>query len=173
MNKMIIATIGFFVLIFTSSIYAQQGRFALWEGDPNGAVSIDYFTGLLWEKNPHKGATYRNWQDALHDCAILTTAGLQWRLPDIKELRSTVDNRMYDPATDQNWFTTYSYNWNYAWHRYYWSSTTVVESNYGGSKAWEIDFYSGKVVKGAKNSGPYGMVRCVSTPNTQQTVTSP
>lgn len=107
----------------------------------NGDGTItDNKTGLMWmqETAPHphlSGSLHQmNWKDALSYCENLEYAGYSdWRLPNIKELDSIVDNSTYNPAIDTNFFPD-------TMSLYYWSSTT--SSHYTGN-AWLVDFYSG------------------------------
>jgi hypothetical protein len=71
----------------------------------NGTVT-DNLTGLIWMKNAN-AFDQRTWADALSDANGLKSgdAGLtdgsqagDWRLPNIRELESLIDNGRYDPA---------------------------------------------------------------------------
>ena len=75
----------------------------------------DNVTGLMWQQ-VHAVGGY-DWESALDYCEDLNLAGhTDWRLPDIKELRSIVDNTRYGPAIDPEYFSTDSY--------IYWSSSS-------------------------------------------------
>lgn len=92
---------------------------------------IDQGTGLEWQKGGD--ATPRNWQDALAYCEDLSLdSQTDWRLPNIRELKSIVDIRRFYPAVDPV-FTSQS--------AYYWSATTVT--NYPATSAWTVSFANG------------------------------
>jgi len=113
----------------------------------DGTVS-DNVTGLMWQQEDDDWA--RDWEGALAYCEAIELAGhTDWRLPDVKELRSTVDNTRYDPAIDTTYFPgTGSY--------YYWSSSTLA---YFTVSAWGIPFIGGSVY--GNDKGGDGYVRCV------------
>ena len=94
----------------------------------------------------------RDWESALTYCEnlILPPGGYtDWRLPDVKELRSIVDNSRYDPAiyteffpgteTDYYWWTSSSFLWN--------------------DSAWFVAFYNGYTYINSKMDAYYA--RCV------------
>jgi hypothetical protein len=87
---------------------------------------------LMWAKASSLESMY--WQNALEYCEGLELAGYSdWRLPNIKELRSIVDYERHNPAIDLNYFPdTESLG--------YWTSTTCV-INF--SNAWIVGFASG------------------------------
>jgi hypothetical protein len=80
----------------------------------NGTIT-DNNTGLMWQKEDDN--TTRRWESAISYCEGLSLGSYtDWRLPNIKELRSIVDNTKYNPAIDTTYFpNTASFN--------YWSST--------------------------------------------------
>ncbi len=134
---------------------AQDGSYSI--NSPsiadNGDDTIsDNNTGLMWQKEDD--STPRNWARARKHCTDLSVAGyVDWRLPNIRELRSIVNYGNYGPAIDAAYFTdTDSSN--------YWSSTT-----YAGSKthAWTVFFSSGHVNVRGKSDNSY--VRCVRGSN--------
>ena len=126
----------------------------------NGTVT-DAATGLTWMKNTGDvngdnaitpgyyptgdGAT---WQEALGYCENLTMAGFSdWRLPNIRELRSLVDRTTYDPAIDSH-FQSVS--------NVYWSATTYPNDTH---KAGVVSFNDGYNYWYHKTDSTY--VRCV------------
>jgi len=116
--------------------------------DNGDGTVTDNVTGLMWQKeNDHVD---RDWEDALAYCEDSELAGrTDWRLPDIKEIRSIVDNTRYDPAIDTTYFPyTASY--------YYWSSSTYAD--YAGS-AWYVSITNGGVYYSYKTH--YKYVQCV------------
>ena len=113
----------------------------------NGTIA-DSATGLLWQKQDD-GVT-RTWDAALTYCNALSigvyTTG--WRLPNIKELTSTVDDASYDSAI--NAIFPNSKN------KAYWSSTTWTDTK---SSAWELSALDGSVAPYEKTFSRE--VRCV------------
>ena len=115
----------------------------------NGTVT-DNVTGLMWQQEDDN--IERTWEEALTYCEGLTLAGNSgWRLPNIKELRSIVDNTKDNgPSID----TTYFPNTNSS---RYWSSTTNVQNQTSG--AWLVSFSAGGFSSTFKSSDEH--VRCV------------
>ena len=112
----------------------------------DGTVT-DGNTGLMWQQAE---AGSMNWEGAITCCEGLSLAGYtDWRLPNIKELRSIVDDRLYNPAIDTNYFPGVHAS-------YYWSSTTHARRS---SPAWGVHFGDGGVYDDSKTLGGY--VRCV------------
>jgi hypothetical protein len=99
----------------------------------DGTVS-DISTNLMWQQQDD--GTARTWADGLTYCKGLSLGGhTDWRLPNIKELKSIADMTKYNPAID----TTYFLNTASA---YYWSSTTyVLDRLY--TYAWQVGFSDG------------------------------
>jgi len=114
-------------------------------------VVTDSNTKLEWQDDysDNKGnIKYATWSDAIEYCEALSLNGKGWRLPNINELESLVDDSRYNPSIDAIFENTYSYT--------YWSSTSYVcDSDY----AWIIHFYDGYQVSSVKTYGDY--VRCV------------
>lgn len=114
----------------------------------NGAVT-DLATGLTWQKSDDDDKITQ--AEAHTYCQELDLAGSSdWRLPNIKELRSIVDTRVYEPATDISVFPDTKIIY------FYWSSTTDESDS---SKSWGIDFADGHTVSSSKSNFIY--VRCV------------
>ena len=65
----------------------------------NGDCTVtDNVTGLIWQQEDDD--VTKTWEEALAYCETLTLAGpTDWRLPDIKELMSIVDNTRNNPAS--------------------------------------------------------------------------
>lgn len=124
----------------------------------NGTVT-DNSTGLIWQKcsagqnnDGTCGGTvsYYNSDQALSYCSALSLGGRDdWRLPNVKELKSLIDNTSYSPAIDAVSFpNTSAY--------YYWASTTLAGIT---GNAWFVLFDDGYVQATAKYS--LMAVRCV------------
>jgi hypothetical protein len=116
----------------------------------NGTVS-DTTTGLMWQQG--SSAQAMSWQQSLAYCEDMAFAGYtDWRLPNVHELQSIVDNTRYNPSINTGYFpSTVS--------TYYYTSTT---KNNQTAKAWTVmfdygfvDFYFG----GNKDTAYYA--RCV------------
>ena len=108
---------------------------------------VDQGTGLEWQKNDD--ATPRNWQNALAYCENLSLdAKTDWRLPNIRELKSIVDVNRYYPAIDPALPCQLSS---------YWSATTVADSP--AANGWIVFFANGDDNWDVKAKGYY--VRCV------------
>jgi hypothetical protein len=132
------------LLLWSSAVLSFAASFA---DNGNGTVT-DNRTGLLWQQGE---PGYMKWQNALNYCNGLTLVSYSdWRLPNIKELESLVDDGRYDPAID----TTYFPNANAS---SYWSSTTYAVYP---SHAWYVYFANGYVFNYYKGDDYY-YVRCV------------
>ena len=106
----------------------------------DGTVS-DLRTGLTWQKVGE--AKPMNWEQALAACESLKLGGKDdWRLPNIKELRSLSDDAKARPSLDRAFFPG-------AQAAPYWSSTT--QSN-RPERAWFVDFASGLVTYADKTA---------------------
>lgn len=113
----------------------------------DGTVT-DNATGLMWQQEDDNQA--RNWESTLAYCEDRALGGhVDWRLPDVKELRSIVDNTRYNPAIDPVAFPGTN-------PTYYWSSSTTA---YDASYAWYVPFVYGGVYSYDKSYTFY--VRCV------------
>jgi hypothetical protein len=122
-------------------------------------VVKDTLEGLMWQgcalgqtaESCAGTATAMTWQEALKYCEALSWGGeTDWRLPNIDELATIVDNhKTTEPSIDTDAFPNTPSDW-------YWSSTTRP---YDVSDAWLVVFNSGFVYLNCKtDSFP---VRCV------------
>ena len=111
-----------------------------------GEVLVDRLTNLAWRRSADLTGRAVKWMDALRAVQQLNErqpyAG--WRLPNINELESLVDCRMYTPALPVGAVFT-------DLHGGYWSSTTSV---YEPDWAWVLYLNKGAVGVGQK-SGAY------------------
>ena len=97
----------------------------------NGTVS-DSATGLVWQQGEVTPTV--TWEAALTYCENLALGNhTDWRLPNIKELRSISDRTRANPSLDTTYFPG-------AQAARYWSSTTLFGHS---SSAWFVDFTSG------------------------------
>ena len=102
--------------------------------DNGDGTVTDQQTSLTWQKLQSQEPMA--WEDALGYCAELRLGDRKdWRLPNIKELRSISDDRRTQPSLDSAFFP-------HAHPAYYWSSTS--QSNQP-ERAWFVDFSTGLV----------------------------
>jgi len=111
-------------------------------------------TGLEWQQNDKD--QLHTWESALAYCETLSLdAKDDWRLPNIRELKSLVDYDRYYPAIDPAIPCRSSI---------YWSSTTVVSDTQPG--AWATFFGNGDDIWKAKADSHH--VRCVRSTKQEQ-----
>ena len=136
----IVTIIAALILLGTGTIFAFT--------DNGDSTITDSRTGLMWQKQDD--GTVRTWENAISYCEGLTLAAQSdWRLPNIKELKTIVDNTKYSPAIDMTYFpNTQSSS--------YWSSST--DAGYTDN-AWCVSFDSGNV--GNDGKADTGYARCV------------
>ncbi|MEW6077797.1 MAG: DUF1566 domain-containing protein [Thermodesulfobacteriota bacterium] len=129
-------------------VRAVRGRTDAPSFRDNGNNTVtDNVTGLMWTKFP---TDTMSWQEGLAYCENLTLAGYSdWRLPNIKELRSIVDYTVELPSIDLDFFPE-------TIGSAYWSSTTYHVER---TRVWVIGFYSG--VGGGTPKGMGSNVRAV------------
>ncbi|OGU06022.1 MAG: hypothetical protein A2075_22625 [Geobacteraceae bacterium GWC2_58_44] len=117
----------------------------------NGTVS-DNTTGLAWQQATGPST---DWNSALSYCESLNLGGSSdWRLPNIKELESIVDDTTSSPAVNAAFFPNTVAN-------FYWSSTSSGNS---ALYAFHGNFDGGFLDESLKTSNQY--VRCVSNMGT-------
>ena len=126
----------------------------------DGQEVTDTRTGLIWrrcaEGMAFKGNTCTGNPTAYsHEAALqratreATRTGLDWRLPNVKELSSLVDRSRSGPAIDSKAFPATPSEW-------FWSSSPYVGN---ASSAWFVYFGDGNV--GSNYRGSYLAVRLV------------
>jgi hypothetical protein len=133
----------FFFLMFSPSPACAVGPYSAGHD-----TVVDQGTGLEWQKSDD--AIPRNWQDALAYCENLSLySQTDWRLPNIRELKSIVDVSRFYPAMDPAFHCRLSS---------YWSATTVADQH-PATSAWTVFFANGDDNWETKDKGHY--VRCV------------
>jgi len=111
--------------------------------DNGNGTMTDKSTGLMWARCPEglsgtacatgKAATF-TWEEALIRARDSGLAGYtDWRLPNVKELSSIVEERCYDPAINLDVFPNTPAS-------YFWSASPLA---YSSSSAWTVYFYYG------------------------------
>ena len=125
------------------SSLSEDGRFSR----TNGVVT-DSTTNLQWQDDTTKGSL---WEDAISYCEALSLDGGNWRLPNLNELTSLVDDTETDPAISRVF--VHSESWSY------WSSTTVANDT---KNAWVVEFTNGfQYNDNYKHLAGQNDVRCV------------
>jgi len=106
-------------------------------------IVTDTSTGLVWQKEYSSSVT---WVNALNYCESSTYANFtDWRLPNISELTTLMDDRFYGPVSS---FPEIS-------DQTLWSSTT----SFSVTHAWRVSFTNGYVHYHNKTYD--GLARCV------------
>jgi hypothetical protein len=127
--------------------HSGQNQPRVFEDNKNGTIT-DRITQLVWQKQDD--GTTAAWEEAIIKCEDLSLGGYSdWRVPNVKELRSIVDSRTYAPAIYPGYFPNTR-------SETYWSSTTYGASP---SAAWSVNFWHGEVTDSPKGNALY--VRCV------------
>jgi len=115
--------------------------------DGTTGIVTDSVTGLQWQDDATP--SMMTWQDAIDYCEALSLGGNNdWRLPNMNELTSLVDDTVYNPSISNVFQHTVSSD--------YWSSTTIAG---GTSYAWIVDFGDGDQNGDDKTGNNF--VRCV------------
>ena len=128
---------------FSGVIYADFSRSA--------DIVTDSNTGLQWQDDVDAKTVTKTWQGAIDYCEALSLGGhSDWRLPNINELMSLVDDSRNNPSIDDIFQNVASI--------FYWSSTTNV---YNDSTAWIVHFSNSTQNSSGKLDSRY--VRCVRT----------
>ena len=138
--------VSILLLIITSiSLWGDFSR------DNSGGVVLDNESKLEWQDSYMDSKIERyTWQNALVYCEELTLNGSSdWRLPNMKELKSIVDDSVADPSL----FSVFQSNASFD----YWSSTTSL---YASDYAWYVTFSTGFDFW-ANKSSTRNNVRCV------------
>ncbi len=124
--------------------YYQAGVTRSYSRD--GDIVIDNTTGLQWQDNE---TIQKSWDVAGTYCVDFSLGDHNnWRLPNIKELETIVDDGKHDPSATENIFQHISL--------YYWSATTSANS---ASDAWYVGFDNGMSYFLAKSTNLD--IRCV------------
>ena len=117
-------------LIHTRAVrVAVSGTYPLTRfADNQDGTITDLYTGLQWQKI--QSSNTMSWEEALAYSHTLSLGGkTDWRLPNVKEIQSLNDTKLFKPSFDKTFFpNVLSGN--------YWSSTTLIQAT---EKAWDIN----------------------------------
>lgn len=118
----------------------------------NNNVVNDSETSLQWQDNENQATLTRiSWKNAISYCEGISLNGFtNWRLPNIRELKSIVDRTEINPSVN-----TFAYTETVI---AYWSASSLEGSS---TRAWDITFSAGKANTSQKSSNRN--VRCVRT----------
>jgi len=115
----------------------------------NGTIT-DNLTGLIWQKIP--ATDTMTWENALQYADTISLADItEWRLPNIKELRSINNEKFSNPSIDTTYFKILN-------NKKYWSSTTLANQT---AEAWYLNSRFGITTYDVKTARNY--VLCVSS----------
>ncbi|MEN8304573.1 MAG: DUF1566 domain-containing protein [Campylobacterota bacterium] len=117
--------------------------------DSNNTV-IDTIHNLEWQDDSSMGSQMpMHWEDAIGHCESLSLDGSGWRLPNISELKSSLDYTQYPIIPSPFVQITNSY---------YWSSTSYSLTD-AKNNAWYVHLYTGAIYYDEKRLN--SAVRCV------------
>ena len=140
---------------------------SIYSSDYVKPTNSDYVTDrddtyLLWQDDGNAGQTKKSWADAIEYCEALnlrdesgTYTGTVWRLPNINELATIIDDAVSGSSTPAI-IDIFSNTAAEVTDRY-WSSTTVASNS---DSAWAVGFTYGTHVSSTKSGSNF--VRCVS-----------
>ena len=120
----------------------------------NSATGIikDIKTTLEWQDEDKVSRIARTWEEGIEYCEGLNLDGGGWRLPNINELNTIVDNNSSNPSI----YHVFKYINLSTDEMFYWSSTTYARFK---KDALGVSFKSGSILN--YNKGNYFFVRCV------------
>ncbi len=108
--------------------------------DNGDGTVTDQRTGLMWARTETAAAV--TWEESFAAASASTLGGYtDWRVPNIKELRSLHTDYSVRPSIDTKFFPNTA-------QAIFWSSTTQIGQN--GVTAWNLDFTNGVVSYNAK-----------------------
>jgi hypothetical protein len=99
-------------------------------GIPGDGTVLDVASMLVWQRDVDDNL--RTWSEATNHCAVLSLAGGGWRLPNMKELQTLIDETAQNPAIDATAFADTP-------AEAFWTSSPMTE----GTEAWFVSFYGG------------------------------
>ena len=104
--------------------------------DNNNNIILDTSTNLIWQDNNNVNTTTYTWESAISYCEGLTIDSYSnWRVPNINELISIIDDSLYEPSINSKFQNTKSNS-----DGKYWTSTTRASAT---DNAWYILFQNG------------------------------
>ncbi|MDD5306965.1 MAG: DUF1566 domain-containing protein [Deltaproteobacteria bacterium] len=140
--------------------HSADERFTRDTSVANEPIVTDKVTGLMWQGCARGligdscgtgSAAYGDWASALAYCDGLSWGGhADWRLPDVYELLSIVDEGTYSPSIDTSAFPATPSNW-------FWSSSSADPSPAPPNGEWGVNFNTGQI----EPEAPGNYCRCV------------
>jgi len=149
------------IFALLTSFLCTTAAFAGSFKDNGNGIVTDQTTNLMWQQCPYglSGAgcatatsSQITWDNSIVYCEGLLLGGYKdWRLPNVKELKSIAEITTYGPAIDTTYFpNTASEN--------YWSSTSCARNT---TFAWYVNFNEGYAWNTSKTNILTYHVRCV------------
>ena len=136
-----------FIYMLCALIIGLDGIATAGLTDKGDGTVLDAETGLMWQQQ--SDATVRTWDAAKSYCENLSIGGYSdWRLPDLKELKSISDPLKPGSVINALFINTYAAS--------YWSTTTCT---FDTARKRYVNFVNGNVGTSAKTDALYA--RCV------------
>jgi len=125
----------------------EQKQIAL-SRDDSKEIVLDKNTGLMWQDDINTKTIRKNRKDAKQYCRSLVFGGFDdWYLPRVKELKSIVDTKKYNPAIKDGFVNVIS--------GHYWTSSPNLSDI---DNVINVDFKSGHSYHSNRKGKAY--VRC-------------
>jgi hypothetical protein len=116
-------------------------------GVPGDGTVVDVASMLVWQRDVDDNL--RTFGEAKNHCAVLALAGGGWRVPNMKELQTLIDETAMNPAIDSTAFGD-------APAEAFWTSTPLAGD---ATEGWFVSFYGGVAYTSTLDRGYH--TRCV------------
>ena len=157
--KLMAMVFGVVAAVHVAPVLAADHRFVI---SASGEEVTDTRTALIWRRcvlgrvwangTCTGSAFYYIWSDSYYFIErVNVESGVNWRLPNVKELQTLVDRGFERPAIDSGVFPNTP-------TAHYWTSTPHAVFRYS---VWVVGFGDGNVALKSRNRDSFGVLRLV------------